>query len=134
MRIAKKIALVAFLLLLLVCLGRETGLYDFHWTTSEAKSNLQSSVTKHNYRNGVRAISGVTETSDGASITFSDGTTGTLTINDMTYSGMYYLPFIKHIDASMKASFVSADGRIVAQYAATTSIDIKGSCSIRFAR
>jgi hypothetical protein len=130
----KKIAHAVFLLVLLLFLGRETGLYNFHWTSSNAQSHMESSVTTHNYRSGFISISNIAETPSGAKLTFSDGSTVTLTINNITYSGMYYLPIVKHISASMKASFATSDHRITGEYAVNTTIDIKGTCSIRFAR
>jgi hypothetical protein len=129
-----KIFLTVLVLVGAVFLGRETGLYDFHWVKSEARSTLNTSWETVNYRRGLRSIADVKETPGGAELLFSDGSQGTLTLQNINCSGAYWIPLFKHVDVTAKASFASGDGRLTATYDFTGSIDFRGSCSVRFVR
>src|SRR3954470_19778037 len=100
----KKIALTVIFLVLVVFLGRETGIYDFHLANSKSQGNLKSS-TSH----GGSSVVSVKEAQDGATLRFSDGSTGTLKVNRIAYSGVYFLPLVKQIKVDMDASVTSSD-------------------------
>jgi hypothetical protein len=117
-----------------VFLGRETGLYDFHWISSQARSTLNMSWNAVKHRRGMMSISNVQEMPRGAERLFSDGWRGTLTLQSINHSGACFHPFCKHIDVTARASFASADSRLTAACDLSGSIDIKGIFSVLFIR
>jgi len=127
----KKITLTVLSLVLLVLLGREIGICDFQLASWKSKEKW-SGTTSH--RGGSVSIANVKEAGDGATIHFSDGSSATLKVDRIVYSGTYFLPLFKHIVVDMVAFVTSSDGRIRGHYTVNSSVDITGTCSILFAR
>jgi hypothetical protein len=122
------------ILLLLVCLGRETGLYNFNVTREHADSQWNFKWENSFSSRPPRSVARWDECPEGVAITFTDGSKGLMTIGSLRYHGLYFLPVYKRIGASLTMSLQSEDGTISGEFEGSVEATIWGSCSVRYAR
>jgi hypothetical protein len=121
------------LVLVVACLGRETGYYDFHAEHKSSNSTTKYLVQRSGSKPAVRMVRWQ-EVPGGIRLEYQDGTLGMMQIDEVQYSGLSFLPLYKKFSVEIETSFRSDDGASWGDAEGKLDLTIIGIHSARVAR